>query len=144
MSGETTLAVLIALVPVAIIWALLDWANRAGVRREEAIGRQIALTDALHRELGAVVAPVVAGSASRGWTVSVRVPLDGESEAVERATGEPLIGSIARITHELFRRLDDQESPRIRLVLIARPAPRPLRPAAPRSTRVPAELGRAA
>ena len=88
MSVETTLAVLIALIPVAAIWALLEWANRAGVRREEVIGRQIALTDAVHRELGAVVAPVVTGSAARGWTVSVRVPLTGE-----RGTGEPLVAS---------------------------------------------------
>lgn len=134
MNAETTMAVVIALVPVAAIWALLEWANRAALRREAAIGRQIALTDALHRELGAVVAPVVAGSASRGWTVSVRVPLCDEAP----------VAAIARITHEMFRRLDDQESPRVRVVLIARPAPRPLRTAAAVSTRLPARLGRAA
>ena len=134
MSVETTMAVVIALVPVAGIWALLEWANRAALRREATIGRQIALTDALHRELGAVVAPEVTGSASRGWTVSVRVPLAGDA----------VVGTIARITHELFGRLDGQDVPRVRLVLVARPAPRPLRPATPLSTRVPASLGRAA
>ena len=134
MSVETTTAVLIALVPVAAIWALLEWANRAGRRREAAIARQIALTDALYREFGAVVAPDVTGSAARGWIVSMRVPMAGEAP----------IGAIARITHELFRRLDEQESPRVRLVLIAAPAARPLRPATPATGRVPARLHRAA
>jgi len=76
----------------------------------------------------------VSGNARRGWTVSVRLPLDGEVP----------VDAIARITHELFRRLDDQESPRVRLVLIERPATVPRRPAAPFTTRVPARLGRAA
>ncbi len=134
MSAETTLAVLVALVPVAGLWVGLEWANRAALRRVAAIDRQIALTDAMHRELGAVVAPNVAGDARRGWTVSVRMPLAGDVP----------VDVIARITHELFRRLDDQESPRVRLVLVQRPAARPRRPAAPVTTRVPARLGRAA
>ena len=134
MSAETTLAVLVALVPVAGLWAGLEWANRAVLRREATIDRQIALTDAMHRELGAVVAPNVTGDARRGWTISVRMPLAGDVP----------VDAIARITHDLFRRLDDQESPRVRLVLIEPAAARPRPPAAPLTTRVPARLGRPA
>ena len=134
MNAETTLAVLIALVPVAVLWVGLECANRAALRREEAIGRQIALTDALHRELGAVVAPNVSGSERRGWTVSVRMPLSGEVP----------VEALARITHELFQRLDRRESPRVRLVLMERPAARPWPGTVPVTPRVPVRLGRAA
>jgi hypothetical protein len=134
MSVQTAVAILFALVPVAAIWGLLEWANRVTRRREATIGRQIALTDALHRELGAVVAPDVRGSRWRGWTVSMRVSLHSE----------PLVGAISRITHELFRRLDEQDPPRVRLVLIARPELRPIRLPAPLPTRVSAQLSRAA
>ena len=50
-------------------------AERAQVRRDARHARQIALTDAIHRELGAVAAPFV--TRRRGeWLVSMRVPLD--------------------------------------------------------------------
>jgi len=134
MSMQTAVGIAVALVPVIAILGLLEWTDRASRRREAAIGRQIALTDAIHRELGAIVAPEVRGSRATGWTVSMKVAL----------RSEPVVGAIARITDELFRRLDGQDPPRVRLVLIARPALRPLPAVAPASSRVPAQLGRAA
>ena len=134
MSMQTAVGLAIALAPVIAILGLLEWANRAARRREAVIGRQIALTDAIHRELGAVVAPEVTGSAARGWTVSVGVAL----------RSEPVVTAIARITDDLFRRLDGQDPPRVRLVLVPRPPVHALQPIAPRHPRVPAQLGRAA
>jgi hypothetical protein len=76
-------------------------------RREAAIARQIALTDAIHHELGAAAAPVVRWSWTRGWIVSVRLPLYREGT----------VGAVTRLTHDLFRRLDRQDPPRLRLIL---------------------------
>ena len=134
MSMQTAVGLAVALAPVIAILGLLEWANRAARRREAVIGRQIALTDAIHRELGAVVAPEVSGSATRGWIVSVGVALRSES----------MVAAVARITDELFRRLDAQDPPRVRLMLIARPPVHALHAIAPSHPRVPAQLGRAA
>jgi len=134
MSVQTAVGIAIALAPVLAILGALQWANRASRRREAVIARQIALTDAIHRELGAVVAPVVTGGAARGWTVSIGVALRSEA----------LVAAVARITDELFGRLDAQDPPRVRLVLTARPAVRPLHAIAPALVRVPSQLGRAA
>ena len=134
MSMQTAVGVAIALAPVIAILGLLEWTNRATRRREAVIGRQIALTDAIHRELGAVVAPEVSGSAASGWIVSVGVPL----------RSEPVVTAVARITDELFRRLDEQDPPRVRLVLVARTPVHTLPAVAPIHPRVPAQLGRAA
>jgi hypothetical protein len=76
-------------------------------RRAAIVARQIALTDAIHAELGAAAAPEVTRSWARGWIVSVRLPLHREST----------VSAISRITHDLFRRLDRQDPPRLRLVL---------------------------
>ena len=134
MSMQTAVGIAVALAPVVAVLGLLEWAKRVSHRRAAVIARQIALTDAIHRELGAVVAPEVKGSSAAGWTVSMKVPL----------RSEPLVAAIARITDQLFRRLDGQDPPRVHLVLIARAAPRPLPAVAPASPRVPAQLGRAA
>jgi hypothetical protein len=72
------------------------------------VARQIALTDAIHRELGAAAAPEVTRSLTGVWTVSVRLPLHREST----------VGVITRLTQDVFRRLDRQDPPRLRLVLI--------------------------
>ena len=63
---------------VILVLGLIGWlwsAERAQARRDARYERQIALTDAIHRELGAVAAPFV--TRRRGeWLVSMRVPLD--------------------------------------------------------------------
>ena len=72
------------------------------------MARQIALTDAIHRELGAAAAPEVRRSLTGEWTVSMRLPLHREG----------MVGVITRLTQDVFRRLDRQDPPRLRLVLI--------------------------
>ena len=71
------LLVVVAVVvfPFAVVVALLRLAVRVERARAAAISRQIALTDALHRDLGPVVSPWVTRRGGR-WRVSVAVPFD--------------------------------------------------------------------
>jgi hypothetical protein len=114
MSIQGAIVVAAALLPFAAVVGLLWLARVIREKRDADVARQIILTDAIHRELGAVAAPVVRRSWTRGWTVSVRLPLHREET----------VGIITRITHDLFRRLDRQDPPALRLVLI----PQELRP----------------
>lgn len=78
----------IALTPFLVVIALLRLADFVSARREASIARQIALTNAIHRELGAVAAPMVSRRTGGGWLVSVAVPLDrpGTTAAIVRIT----------------------------------------------------------
>jgi hypothetical protein len=67
--------VAVMLFPFAVVVALLRLAVRVARARAAAISRQIALTDALHRDLGPVVSPWVTRRGGR-WRVSVAVPFD--------------------------------------------------------------------
>ncbi len=71
----TLLGILVFTVPITGVAALLLLAERRQARRCEEVGRQIALTDALHARLGAAVAPVV-GRRRHGWRVAVAVPFE--------------------------------------------------------------------
>ena len=134
MSGETAATIMMAMTPFLMVGALLEISRRVAHAREVRVARQIALTDAIHRELGAVAAPEVRRGWAGDWLVSVRLPLHREG----------LVGAISRITHDLFRRLDRREIPRVRLVLVPE-EPRPLRrPMAAGSPRTTSRLRRAA
>ena len=61
--------------PFVVVVALVRLAVRVERARAAAISRQIALTDALHRDLGPVVSPWVTRRGGR-WRVSVAVPFD--------------------------------------------------------------------
>jgi hypothetical protein len=85
----------LATVPVLVLIGLLGLANRIQRGRAEAVARQIRLTDAIHREFGAVVAPVVERRRGRCWRAIVAVPFarpDVVATVValaERTLGEP-------------------------------------------------------
>jgi hypothetical protein len=51
---------------------LVDWLRK---RRQEEIARQVALTDAIDGQLGAVVAPVVTKPFFGPWEIRIAVPL---------------------------------------------------------------------
>ena len=68
--------VVVVLVPTAAVLTLVTLARRVERRRAEALTRQIQLTDAIHRELGAVVAPFVKRGRRGRWCVSMAVPLE--------------------------------------------------------------------
>ncbi len=116
------------------IGSLLWLGRRIEERRSAGIARQIALTDAIHFELGAVAAPEVRKAWLGAWTISMAVPLEREGT----------VGAIVRIAHDLFSTLDRVEAPRIRIVL----APQDQRlarqaapaPARPKLTRAGAQL----
>ncbi len=88
----TILSVMAAMTPVLVTVGLLRLADRIQFRREASYARQIELTDAIHRELGAVVAPTVRRRLWRGWLVSMRVPFDRPA----------MVAAILRVTDELF------------------------------------------
>jgi hypothetical protein len=110
MSRHVGFAMGVILVPFVAVWALVRIRSAFERRRDAGAARQIALTDAIHRELGAAAAPVVRRGWLSGWTVSIPLPLDHEAT----------VGAIVRITTNLFRRLDAQDPPRLRMVLIPR------------------------
>jgi hypothetical protein len=85
----------LALLPVLALVGLLGLANRIQRERAEAVARQIRLTDAIHREFGAVAAPVVEKRRGRRWRAVIAVPF-ARPEVVatvvtlaERTLGEP-------------------------------------------------------
>ena len=134
MSLGTETTITMALIPFLAVWGLLALARLIEGRRQARVFRQIVLTDAIHRELGAAAAPDVHRAWSGEWVVSVRVALSREDT----------VGPIARIANDVFRRLDRQEPPRLRVVLI----PREVRPVrrllAPDAARPADRLSRAA
>ncbi|MGH7373966.1 MAG: hypothetical protein ACREJY_07045, partial [Candidatus Rokuibacteriota bacterium] len=107
MSAHPGIAIVTTLLPFLAVAGLLWLTGQIRGRREACIARQIALTDAIHRELGAAAAPEVRRGRSREWIVSVRVPLHREET----------VGAITRITHDVFRRLEREDPPRLRVVL---------------------------
>ena len=74
---ETLLAVfVVTLFPLAAVLTLLGLAGWVERRRAAAIARQIDLTDAIHRDLGPVVAPWVTRRPGGRWRVRIAVPFD--------------------------------------------------------------------
>jgi hypothetical protein len=133
MSIETVLVGVTAVLPFALVAVSLWLAGAIRARRAADVARQIALTDAIHQELGAAAAPEVRWSWTRGWIVSVRLPLHQEGT----------VGAVTRITHDVFRRLDRSVPLRLRLVLLPQ-EPRPWVRARADGARSVARLRRAA
>ena len=72
----STLSLLVALSPIALLVAALRLATWRQRRQLAEIARQIAVTDAIHGALGAVVSPVVRRTFWGGWRLTIPVPLD--------------------------------------------------------------------
>jgi hypothetical protein len=88
----TLLGIAVALTPFLMIVGLLRLAERVAQRREAGRARQIALTDAIHRELGAAAAPLVRRRVGGGWLVTMMVPLDRPGT----------VAALLRITHRVL------------------------------------------
>lgn len=82
-------AMVVAAIPLTIVIGLLRLADRFQQRRDASRARQIELTDAIHREMGAAAAPRVERRWGRGWRVRMMVPLDKPVvvAAILRVTG---------------------------------------------------------
>jgi len=72
----SSLSLLVALFPVALLVAALRLSHWRQRTRLAEIARQIAVTDAIHAALGAVVSPVVRRRLWGGWRLMIPVPLD--------------------------------------------------------------------
>ena len=76
-------AVLAALLPIALLAAaLLVMERRARIRLAEC-AHQVAVTDAIHGQMGAIVSPVVRRRSGGRWQVVIPVPFD-DLDAVSR------------------------------------------------------------
>jgi hypothetical protein len=89
---STLLTVAVAATPLLTIVGLvrlMDWIQR---RREARYARQIELTDAIHRELGAIAAPTVHRRRGGGWLVHMTVPLHRPA----------VVAALLRVTDQVF------------------------------------------
>ena len=106
MSALGPLAVALApVLAVVALFRIVEYARRA--RRAE-VERQVVVTDAIHRELGAIVAPTVTRRLWGAWQVLIAVPFERPS-AVER---------VVAIAHATLARLDPARADRLRIVLV--------------------------
>jgi hypothetical protein len=115
----TLVAILMAAAPLLVVAGLLrvsDWMARCRVER---LTRQIALTDAIHRELGAVAAPTLAGRPGRDLVVHLTLPFDRPA----------MIATILDITDRVVGARDGRERSKYRIVLRPEPAPAAAAPA---------------
>ena len=103
---ETVIGRLLAASPMILTVALLMAVERRQDRARAEIGRQIALTDALHARLGALLAPVVR-LRGRVWQISVAVPV--EEHAVVSAVLTTVDEVFGRVAYEL--QLRHQQAP---------------------------------
>lgn len=83
---------------------LMDWLRNW---REEAIRRQIALTDAIDAELGAIVAPMVRKPLWGPWQIRIAVPF----------TRPAAVGRILAVAHEVLSTADRMHPARYQIVL---------------------------
>jgi hypothetical protein len=92
---ETLVGLIFAASPLALTAALLVMADRRANRVHAEVARQIALTDALHARLGALVAPVVRRRAGV-WQITVAVPIERPAVVgVLLTTADEVFGRVA-------------------------------------------------
>jgi hypothetical protein len=114
----TLVGVLILAAPLIALAALVMLIERRRQRRQAEVLRQIALTDALHARLGALVAPVVRWR-HRAWQVAVAVPFERPAA----------VAAVLATVQEVFGRVRFE-------VVLSRQAPAAPLPRAPRSAAV--------
>lgn len=107
--------VAIALVPPAVVVALLLLAEAVQRRGAALAARQVAVTDAIHRELGAVVAPVAHRRGLGGWELRIAVPLERPD----------LVGAVTIAARRALARLDERGADAVPIVLLPQAAARP-------------------
>ena len=110
----TTLAVLtLTLSPFIVVGVLLELAAWLERRRQAAIARQVALTDAIAGELGAVVAPVVRKPLRGPWQIEIAVPF------ARPAT----VGTVISIAHRVLAHAERMSPGDYRIVLTPQDEP---------------------
>jgi Zn-dependent M32 family carboxypeptidase len=102
---ETLVGLVFVATPFIVTAALLLLVERRERRRRAEVARQVALTDALHARLGAVVAPMVRRS-HRSWEVRIAVPF--EQPDVVRSVVSTVSEVLGHVAYEL--RLHQQDA----------------------------------
>lgn len=100
----------VVVIPPALVVTLLLFSNHVQRAGAEAVARQVAVTDAIHRELGAVVAPVMRRRGWGAWELRMAVP-------VERPN---LVGPVLVVVHRALARSESPAPERVRIVLVPR------------------------
>jgi hypothetical protein len=106
-------AIAVSIVPFLILTALLGLARLRERTRNERTARQVAVTDAIHRELGAVVAPVVDKPVLGPWRLTIAVPYERPA----------LVSSVLAIARDTLM----TPSSRFEIVLVRQPVSRATR-----------------
>ncbi len=105
--SEIAVGIGVTMIPFVAVGGLLWLSERMRRRECVRISRQIAVTDAIHRELGAVASPDVRRGWLGHWTVSMAVPF-GQKGTVD---------AVVRIAWEFFATFHPAEASRLRIVL---------------------------
>ncbi len=104
----------LVLLVFAAWFGLLGLAAHVQRARGERVARQIAVTDAIHRELGAIVAPFVRRRGRNAWEIAMAAPLD-----------RPLaVGRILAIAYDALAAETPAAPPEVSFVLTPRPGAR--------------------
>ncbi|MGH6720230.1 MAG: hypothetical protein ACREER_13025 [Alphaproteobacteria bacterium] len=107
-------ALVATLFPLVVLFVVFRLVESARAVRWDATLRQIALTDAIHRDLGAVVAPTVTRGLFGRWRVRVAVPFEQPA----------LVGRVLEIAHDTAARYATVGGRAWEFVLVAQaPAP---------------------
>jgi hypothetical protein len=104
--------ILLAALPIVLVLALLRFAARLERREQEAHARQIAVTDAIHRQFGAIVAPTVEPRPHGAWRLTIPVPFERPE----------VVASVLDVAHQTARALDRADGDR-RHAPVTRPRP---------------------
>jgi len=112
----SSLSLLVALSPIALMVAALWLSSWRQQRRLAEVARQIAVTDAIHAVLGAVVSPVVRRTLWGGWRLTIPVPLDRPE----------IVTPVVEAAYGAFSASERSTPGRVEIVLTQqdRPAPR--------------------
>lgn len=103
----------LALIPILAVAALIELAAWLQRRRDAAIAHQVALTDAIASELGAVVAPVVKRPLWGPWQIEIAVPF-----------GRPATtGTVLSIAHRVLSYAERHATGRYRIILTPQEEP---------------------
>lgn len=102
--------VVVVVIPPALVMTLLLFSNHVQRVGADAVARQVAVTDAIHRELGAVVAPVMRRRGWGAWELRMAMPLERPH----------LVGPVLAVAHRALARSECRAQPRVRIVLVPR------------------------
>jgi hypothetical protein len=101
---------IVVMVPPALVVTLLLFSNHVQRAAADAVARQVAVTDAIHRELGAVVAPVMQRRGWGGWELRMAMPLERPN----------LVGPVLAVAHRALARAEPHGPQPVRIVLVPR------------------------